>query len=111
MKKQDYTKTLFDKELFDIVETLNYSNIVCQFNPDDLDKLEVILRLDYCSHMHEMRYVKKNNLFYIENCDLQYVDDLAWFIDNDYLIVDIIFTEIGFKLIKKSNKEVDDERE
>ena len=99
MKKQDYIKELFSKEQTEIVEVLNYSNIVCFLKVEDYPKLERELKKDHCNHMYNLKHVKKNHLFYIENCDLQYIGEWEYDHDwDDYILCYITFSETGFTL-------------
>ena len=109
--KTNYILSKLNTELFEIVEELNYSGIICKVNPNDYDKLEKILKLDHCNKLYRLDYIKENNYFCIENCDLEditpYYNDGEDFtiettlkncINDGYIILDITFTENGFIL-------------
>lgn len=99
MKKQEYIfKNYLNKELFEIVEDLNYSSIICKYNLEDYEKLKTVLENDKCSHMYILEYTKHNTLFYIENCDLQYICKYDKFYKTEYVLVNINFTDKGYIL-------------
>jgi len=91
-------KTQLNKELYNIVEDLNYSKIICKYNTKDFSQLLLTLKHDNCNHLYNLKYVQLNNMFYIENCDLQYIigDDLDYM--TDYIMCEITFTKRGYSL-------------
>lgn len=108
--KTPHMISLFNKLHTEIVEVLNYSNIICKINPNDYELLEYWLTYDNCNKMYRLEYIKKDNYFYIENCDLQdlcyswaehsnKIDDvIKSYIEEGYYICDIVFEENGFIL-------------
>lgn len=98
-KFSEQQKSLLNIELHDIVESLNYTNIVCYVNPNDYDKLLKQLKKDHCNHLYNFEHIKKNNFFYIENCDLQYTSGYEFDDDDtEYVFASISFTKNGFIL-------------
>ena len=98
MDKRNSVLRCLGYELKNIVQTLNYSSIICRVKTSDYYKLKRELVLDNCNHMERFKHVLINNLFFIENCDLQ--DVYFWSLNNysGYTICDIEFTVNGFIL-------------
>jgi len=102
MKLTEYKQSLINILQTEIVEVLNYSGIICRVNPNDYDKLEYWLKLDYCNKLYRLEYIKNHhikkckNLFYIENCDLQNLVGYELKDKDNYTIADIVFKEDGF---------------
>ena len=61
----------------DFCENLNYQGIILYIGEEiDLDKLYEKLCSDHINHMYRYEAVRDNRLFYVENCDLQDINDL-----------------------------------
>lgn len=83
----------------DFCDELNYTDVVLyvhdEINFQDLYKK---LKSDLVSHLYRFDSIKESRLFYIENCDLQNVDDqeVSEFFDNGYSFLQLRKDDVGF---------------
>lgn len=83
----------------DFCEELNYTDIILYIHEEvDLQALYGRLEADQVNHLYRFDSVKANRLFYIENCDLQDVDnrEVAELFDNGYSILQLRKDSDGF---------------
>lgn len=72
------TKTISLKDFLDNftdIEDLNYQNIVVEFTEENKDEIYKWLKeVAQCNHMNRWENcILGNHMFYIANCDLQYI--------------------------------------
>lgn len=90
----------------DFINDLNYNAVVVYVDSNKiLDELYLKLREDSVNHLYRFESVRKNKLFYIENCDLQDVtinsdwNELFELIENGYSIVHLMMDISGFYIV------------
>lgn len=85
----------------DFCEELNYTSIILYIHEEvDLQALYARLESDQVNHLYRFDAVKANRLFYIENCDLQAVDnrEVAELFDNGYSVLQLRKDSNGFSI-------------
>lgn len=85
--------------IHDFCEELNYMNIILYVHEEIyFQELYKRLQSDLVSHLYRFDSVKANRLFYIENCDLQNVDnkEIAELFDNGYSVLQLRKDSDGF---------------
>lgn len=66
------------KYIKDFVEDLNYQGIILYISDSvNLTKLKDKMINDNMGHMYRFDYILDDHLFYVENCDLQPLDDIS----------------------------------
>lgn len=85
--------------IHDFCEELNYTDIILYVHEEiNFQELYKKLQSDLVSHLYRFDSVKANRLFYIENCDLQNVDnkEIAELFDNGYSVLQLRKDSDGF---------------
>lgn len=83
----------------DFCEDLNYQGCILYIDDDiDLDSLYDRLQSDMVNHLYRYEIIRQTRMFYVENCDLQEVND-----EQD--LIELIADENGtvFRLKEDSN--------
>ncbi len=71
----------------DFVDDLNYRNVILYIGNVDHGKLFEKLRMNNTGHLYRFDSASMDNLLYIENCDLQTVDDdLKDYLEEGYVV-------------------------
>ena len=83
----------------DFCEELNYTDVILYIH-EEINFLDLCekLKKDNVGHMYRFNLIKSNRLFYIENCDLQDVDDKELFdlLYNEYAILQLRKDSVGY---------------
>lgn len=85
--------------IHDFCEELNYKDIILYVHEEiDFQELYRKLKNDLVNHLYRFDSVKANRLFYIENCDLQDVNnkEVAELFDNGYSVLQLRKDGDGF---------------
>ena len=85
--------------IHDFCEELNYTDIILYVHEEiNFQELYKRLKSDLVNHLYRFDSVKANRLFYIENCDLQNVDneEIAELFDNGYSVLQLRKDSDGF---------------
>lgn len=85
--------------IHDFCEELNYTDIILYVHEEiNFQELYKRLQSDLVNHLYRFDSVKANRLFYIENCDLQNVDnkEIAELFDNGYSVLQLRKDSDGF---------------
>lgn len=71
----------------DFCEDLNYQGCILYIDDDiDLDSLYDRLRSDMVNHLYRYEIIRQTRMFYVENCDLQEVNDEQDLIEQQHLV-------------------------
>lgn len=85
--------------IHDFCEDLNYTDIILYVH-EEINFQELYKRLDsdLVNHLYRFDSVKANRLFYIENCDLQNIDneEIVELFDNGYSVLQLRKDSDGF---------------
>lgn len=82
----------------DFVEDLNYQRITLYYGnlkPFDILQLENRMNLNKMNKMYRFESTKTNNLFYVENCDLQIVNNNET-LEDKHNIYNLFCDDYGF---------------
>ena len=77
------------------MENVNYKKILFYFTDEIADKVLRKLEEIECNHLSRWEDCRTNHFFYIENCDLQYVntdleEELIYLLDEGFKVVKLV---------------------